>query len=156
MDLDYFGIDGSDEEEEPVTTPSQQPSKVRRTDGHLGDNCSDISHLYSISISEEEKTSAEMEAFLDAASTDEGDNNGPNVDLSLNQSDAFDPNQLPQNLSGPEPNYISGEYKQAAAEVSEAAEMEAYLDQFFIDPEDAPTIANTISSVLNTDATGED
>ncbi len=30
MDLDYFGYDSSDEDEEPVT-PSKQPNKIRRT-----------------------------------------------------------------------------------------------------------------------------
>ncbi len=33
LDLDYFGYDSSDEDEEPVITPSKQPNKVRRTSG---------------------------------------------------------------------------------------------------------------------------
>ena len=33
MDLDYFGYDSSDEDEEPITTPSKQPNKIRRTGG---------------------------------------------------------------------------------------------------------------------------
>ncbi len=41
-------------------------------------------------------------------------------------------------------------------EEKQAAEMEAYLDQFFIDTEDAPTITNTNFSVPHTDAAGKD
>ncbi len=93
MDLDYFGYDISDEDEEPIITPSKQPDKVPRTNGDLRANRSDSSqHLDSMLSEEVKQTSAEMEAFLDAASTEEEDSNEPNVDPRLNQSDAFDPN----------------------------------------------------------------
>ncbi len=46
LDLDYFGYDGSEEDEEPIITPSKQPNKVLRTSGPKLENESMISLPY--------------------------------------------------------------------------------------------------------------
>ena len=83
LDLDYFGYDSSDEDGEPVITPSKPPNKVRCRDGGFGAKPFHISQLLE-SISEEDKQmSAEMEAYFNPAE----DNN-----LGLQTEVAQDPN----------------------------------------------------------------
>ncbi len=64
LDPAYFGYDSSEEEEEPVTSPSKQPNKVCRTDGDLGANRFHISHLLDCNSEEDKKMAGEMEAYF--------------------------------------------------------------------------------------------